>query len=67
MRSSELQKSIDKIPELKLAQLKYMKLTGKVAECRDGKLWRFHNVKNGIDHWKVYNKLGKVYKKGVSK
>jgi hypothetical protein len=67
MRTSELQKLIDAIPELKLEQLKRLGLTGKVNETRNGKLWRTHDVKNGVDHYEVYNLNDKVIKRGVSK
>jgi hypothetical protein len=67
MRTSELWKEIEKDPAAKLAVLKALGLTGRVNETRSGKLWRTHDVKNGVDHYKVYNLNDKVITRGVSK
>ena len=70
MRSSEKQKQIDSIPELKLLDLKMTKGTGRVNMIRNGRIWREHRVKNGVDHYKIYDPTNdklKVLKRGVAK
>ena len=67
MRSSEKQKLIDSDPKYKLFDLKRTKGTGKVAECKSGKLWIYHKVVKGIDHYKIYNLKDKVIHRGVAK
>ena len=65
MRSSELQKEINKHPLTRLAQLKDFKLTGRVQENKNGKVWRTHRVIKGVDHYKVWHN-DRVIKRGVS-
>ena len=67
MRSSELWKEICKHPKAKLAVMQALKMTGQVNETKNGKLWRTHKVKNGVDHYKIWNLKDKVIKTGVSK
>ena len=67
MRSAEILKQINAIPELKLQYLKSLKLSGQVNETKNGKLWRTHKVKKGVDHYKIWNLKDKVIKTGVSK
>jgi hypothetical protein len=54
MRSSELLKKIKQDPELHIAYLKSFKLTGQVNEARDGKIWRTHQVNNGVHNYKLW-------------
>ena len=67
MRSSEKQKQIDEIPELKLSDLKYTKGTGQVNFCYKDckKLWKQCIVKRGVVRFWIYNRDGKLIKKGV--
>jgi hypothetical protein len=66
MRTSEAEKVIKNNPHLYLEWLKIIKGTGIVNECRNGKLWRSHRVKNGIDNYTVYDLKDHVIKKGVA-
>lgn len=67
MRSSEKQKQIDSIPELKLLDLKMTKGTGHVVKTRNGKLWSEHIVRTGVEHYKIYDLKDNVIKRGIAK
>lgn len=69
MRTSEAMKIIKSSPELYLLWLKKTKGTGRVDEHKNGKIWRVHRVKNGIDNYTVYDPTSKnsnVLKKGIA-
>jgi hypothetical protein len=67
MRTSESMKIIIANPRLHLEWLKATKGSDKVSECRNGKLWIYHNVKKGVDSYEIWNLNDKVIKRGVSK
>jgi len=67
MRSSETQKQIDRIPELKLLDLKLRKKSGHVVKYRNSKLWSEHIVKNGVERYWIFDLNDKVIKRGVAK
>jgi hypothetical protein len=54
MRSSEERKRIRQHPELEIAYLKTFKLTGQVNEAKDGKIWKTHQVNNGVHNYKLW-------------
>ena len=68
-RSSELQKELDKHPAARLAELKALKLSGQVnfPYADIPKLWKSCIVKKGIVKYWIYNRSGKIIKKGVEK
>jgi len=69
MRTSEIRRLIKNTPaELEL--LKQLGESGKVIELKNGRVWREHSVKKGVDHYKVYDPTSsklKVITRGVSK
>lgn len=65
MRTAELQKQIDTIPELKLAQAKHMKKNAHVIKTRNGKLWSEHIVKNGVEKYWIYDLNDNLIKRKV--
>ena len=69
MRSSEKQKEIDSMPEFKLLDLKLNKKSGQVNFCYKDckKLWKSCIVRKGLVRYWIYNRDGKLIKKGVEK
>ena len=69
MRSSEKQKQIDSMPEFKLLDLKLCKKSGQVnftyKDCK--RLWKQYVVKKGVVKYWIYDRSGKLIKKGVEK
>jgi hypothetical protein len=67
MRSSEKQKQIDSIPEYRLFDLKINKKSGQVNfPYKDiKKLWKSCIVQKGIVKYWIYDRSGKLIKKGV--
>lgn len=69
MRSSEKQKEIDAMPEFKLLDLKLNKKSGQVnftyKDCK--KLLKSCIVKRGLVKYWIYDRDGKLIKKGVEK
>lgn len=67
MRTAELQKQIDTIPELRLVQAKLMKRNDHIVKTRNGKIHSEHIVKDGVERYWIYDLNDNLIKTGVAK